>query len=224
MFVFGCVIGSDEKYAGWAKPSIEAVAEPDTAVIGLTGQTSIFEAYNDILVRAAKQADLEGVILVHDDVEIADPDLLEKLRRSFADPKVGIVGAIGGVGVNSVSWWECEKHYGSITWDWLMDDSRRHLFDESMFRLQFQETPAAVDVVDGLLLAISPRGARELRFDEDLGLGFHGYDADICFQARQQGLKVLAEDLDLVHHNDAALPDRAEWMEGHIAFARKWGF
>ena len=42
-----------------------------------------------------------------------------------------------------------------------------------------------VDMVDGYLLILSRWAINELRFDErDVGPGFHGYDADICFQAR----------------------------------------
>ena len=51
-----------------------------------------------------------------------------------------------------------------------------------------QELPARVATLDELLLIV--RRDAGLRFDPDLG--FHLYGADICLQASEQGLAVVA--------------------------------
>jgi hypothetical protein len=71
-------------------------------------------------------------------------------------------------------------------------------------------------------MALSPWAVRELRFDESLGAR-HGYDIDLCLQARAAGKKVVTADLKVVHHHSLELiadPDR--WIESHIAVAEKW--
>ena len=61
-----------------------------------------------------------------------------------------------------------------------------------------------VDTIDGFMMTLSPWAVRELRFDEDLGQ-FHGYDFDICLQARAAGKKVVAEDIKVIHHKSLDL-------------------
>jgi GT2 family glycosyltransferase len=61
-----------------------------------------------------------------------------------------------------------------------------------------------------------------LRFDEALVLG-HGYDVDICLQARRAGRKVMTADIRVIEHRALAVVSELDlWTEAHIAFARKW--
>lgn len=48
-----------------------------------------------------------------------------------------------------------------------------------------------MEMVDGCILVLSPWAVANLRFDEERYSGFHGYDADICFEARSQGKRVV---------------------------------
>jgi hypothetical protein len=79
------------------------------------------------------------------------------------------------------------------------------------------ELPARVATLDELLLVV--RRDTPLRFDP--ALGFHLYGADLCLQARERGLAVVALD-SLCHHNSpsAALPD--SFFRSARVFARKW--
>ena len=79
-----------------------------------------------------------------------------------------------------------------------------------------------VDTIDGFMMALSPWAVRELRFDEGLGQ-FHGYDFDICLQARAAGKKVVAEDIKVIHHKSLDLiEDLGGWMDAHVKVAEKW--
>ena len=61
-----------------------------------------------------------------------------------------------------------------------------------------------------------------LRFDESLGQ-MHGYDFDICMQARAAGKKVVTADLQVVHHHSLRLIDDPEsWIKAYMRLAEKW--
>lgn len=223
MFVFGCPIGSELKYSRYAGPSIRAVREPDSRVYELRGQNSIFSAYNDVLVAAAEEPDLEGVVLMHEDLEIPDPGFLDKLRAELADPDVWIVGAIGGRGITKPAWWTCYEWVGHVFWN--NNPGAERSTDVERFKVvasgRYPES-AEVDMLDGLLLVLSAEAARTLRFDESLGPGFHLYDSDICLQARARGKKVRTAPLALVHHTGGDLADPASYARAHARLAAKW--
>ncbi len=223
MFAFGCVLSSEEQYETYARPGIERSAGPDPWVLLRRDQECIFTAYNSILDEACARDDLEGVILLHQDLTIADDRVLDTLRRAFAEPQVGIVGVVGGVGVHGMGWWFSEERYGAYGWDWLMDPAREEIFDPASFWLSNTARAADVDAVDGMFLALSASAARELRFDESLRPGFHGYDTDLCFEARKAGWRVRVEEIDVIHHNLSDLGDREHFVEAHVAFGAKWG-
>jgi hypothetical protein len=77
--------------------------------------------------------------------------------------------------------------------------------------------------IDGVLIAMSAWAVRELRFDESFGGLLHGYDFDICAQARAAGRKVTTADLRLLHHHSIKLIDDIDdWVQAYIKVAEKW--
>ena len=69
---------------------------------------------------------------------------------------------------------------------------------------------------------MSPWAIENLRFDESLGK-LHGYDFDICMQARAAGKKVVTTDFRAIHHHSLTLiSDPESWIEAHIRIAEKW--
>ena len=79
-----------------------------------------------------------------------------------------------------------------------------------------------VDSIDGFVMALSPWAMRNLRFDESLGQ-IHGYDFDICMQARTAGKKVVTADLQVVHHHSLRLIEDPEtWIDAYMRVAEKW--
>ncbi len=226
MIAFGCVVSSEDEYRDYAVPGIERVWEQDDELLVRRGQSCIFRAYNDILGELRGSEELEATVLIHQDVEIADPGFRDKVRAAVAEPLAGVVGVIGGIGVRSIAWWESEMAIGAVRWEWLLgDEHRRTLFAEDEFRLETCGRTGEVDSVDGLILILSPVATQTLRFDEGIGPGFHGYDADICFQARQAGLKVTVADIDVIHHHEIrAMTEPEDWVEAQARFAGKWGF
>ncbi len=224
MIAFGCAITDEEKYLEFALPGIELVAEDDTEILAYASVGTIFRNYNLLLERAKKQGGFEALILIHQDAEITDPDFLAKVRASLADPEVALVGCAGAVDVRNIAWWE-----GSVRWA-----SYTHRFDE----LGGGEIPALswvpehvpvyaelgeVDSIDGFVMAFSPWAIENLRFDESIGGGLHGYDFDISMQARAAGKKVVVADLKVIHHHSLeVISDESGWIQAHMALTEKW--
>ncbi len=207
MIAYGVCVGSEEKYQACARPGLRACASPDAPVAECRDADSIFTAYNQVLDVFAEQPDLEALVLLHEDVELRDAHFEAKVRRALADDSVAVVGVIGARSVTSLAWWEGEG---------------RGRCAETRGVIAFEGGGADVDVVDGLLLVLSPWAARNLRFDETGFHGFHGYDADICFQARAAGRRVRVVDLDLFHHTKGGYGDLAAYQAADVTFRSKW--
>lgn len=227
MIAFACAITDEEIYETCAAPGFRLAAEPDTELVAHPSAGSIHRSYNMLLDRALDRfgpGGLESLVLVHQDAEIIDPDFIPKVREALQDPDVAIVGCAGAIDVRSIAWWE-----GSVTWA-----SFTHRFDDhgggEIPALSwipekipsFAET-GTVDSLDGFVMAFSPWAIENLRFDESIGTALHGYDFDICMQARQAGRKVVTAPLRVVHHHSLTLISEKEgWIEAHIKLAEKW--
>lgn len=207
MLAYGICIGSEDTYQTVARPSLRAYAAPDAPVAECRDSTSIFSAYNQILNAFAGQQDLEGLVLLHEDVELRDSAFETKILAALSDASVAVLGVIGARAVTSLAWWEgdgvgrCAETRGIV---------------------DFGRCEADVDTVDGLLLVMSPWAIRSLRFDEGAFIGFHGYDADICFQARARGRRVRVVDIDLFHHTKGGYGDVAAYCAADATFRAKW--
>ncbi|HET6830902.1 MAG TPA: glycosyltransferase [Solirubrobacterales bacterium] len=228
MIGFGCAVTEDEDYERYALPGIELAAEPDSErfVYGAIG--SVFRSYNMLLDKARDYArehgDLEALVVIHQDAEIIDPDFLPKVREAMRDPDVALVGCAGAIDVRSIAWWE-----GSVTWA-----SFTHRFGEYgggdlpalswiPEKIPVYAETGEVDSIDGFVIAFSPWAIENLRFDETIGGVLHGYDFDICMQARAAGKKVVTADLRVIHHHSLVLITGVDsWMEAHIKLSEKW--
>ena len=225
MIAFGCAIASEEKYARYARPGIDRVRDPEAPLIELRGRTCLFTAYNDILDEVERDPRIEAVALVHEDTEIRDERFEDRVRWALNDPAVAVVGTIGAVGVQGIDWWIHSYGVGSSI---LEPIDPEVLFETPLIKaaeISGSGSSGEVDMVDGYLMVLSRWAIRELRFDQEVvGPGFHGYDADICFQARERGHKVLAMEMAVAHHRNSVSPSpyREDWLRAQVAFRRKW--
>ena len=223
MIIFASSITDAEVYERAAAPGIRLAAEPDSEVLANAAAGSIFRSYNLIMETVADREDLEALVLIHQDAEIADPGFCAELRRRLADPDVGVVGCVGAIGVRSIAWWE-----GSVTWA-----SFVHRYGElgggdlPAFAWNGSKAPAyarlgEVESVDGFVMVLSPWVVRNVRFDESLGQ-LHGYDFDFCLQVRAAGRKAVTADFKVIHHHSLDLiGDLETWIQAHMTIAEKW--
>lgn len=220
MIAFGCSILMPEVYDRRAKVGLELAAERDSKIFAHAASGSIARSFNLMLDQAEALDLLEALVLVHEDAEIVDPSFCSKVRSAFEDPQVAVVGCVGATGVRDIAWWD-----GSVTWT-----SAAYHYGElggaqMLWRVNGRnalQAPGEVDSVYGVVLALSPWVVRSLRFDESIGI-LHGYDFDICRQARAAGRKVMTADLEVAHHHSLDLVSQIEiWVAAHMRAAEKW--
>jgi hypothetical protein len=207
MIAFAVCIGDRTTFERYAAPGLVRAAEPDSALAEIEAG-SIFDGYNEALDCFAGREQLEALVLLHEDAEITDPALCAKLRATLSDPAIAIVGAIGASGVRSLCWWEGEVR-GRVS------ETRGTIGDGTGFGTD-------VDAVDGLLIALSPWAVRNLRFDSEHLRGFHGYDVDLCLQARTAGRRVVVEDLGVFHHTRGGIGSGDDFWAADAELRRKW--
>ena len=207
MIAFGACVGSEEQFRRFALPGIRLACEADSIVAEVTTDSSIFTAYNEVLDALAGRDDLEALVLLHEDTEIVDSAFCAKVRARLAAPDIAVVGVVGARGVRSLAWWEGEG-YGRVV--------------ETRGVVDFRAGTHDVESVDGLMLVLSPWAVRNLRFDDQRFSGFHGYDADICFQARAAGKRVVVDEIAVVHHTKGGYGDSDAYRACDAAFVAKW--
>jgi GT2 family glycosyltransferase len=196
VIAFGAAMEDDEAYRRYAMPGIERAKEADSEVYAFAAAGPIPRSYNLVLDMAAGRDDLEALVLVHQDIELADPDLCAKVRAALAEPDVAVVGSAGATGVSGIAWWE-----GSVSAAPALHRYNEHGSGElpAFSWLQAAPAPAEVDTLDGSLLVLSPWAVRNVRFDEALRLGY-GFDLDFCRQVRAAGRRVMTADLRTIRH------------------------
>ena len=121
MIVFGTAVTDAEAYDRCAAAGHRRAAEPDSEVLAHQTAGSLFRNYNLLLDKAAELEDLEALVLVHQDAELADADFAARVREALKDPEVAIVGCAGAVGVRSIAWWQ-----GAVTWAAMTHRYREH--------------------------------------------------------------------------------------------------
>jgi hypothetical protein len=219
VIAFGCSITEPAPYREYSEPGIRLAAEPDSAIYAFAAVGSIQRSYNLLLDVAATRDDLEALVIVHPHLEITDPELCSKIRRVFADPEVAVAGAAGASGVSSLGWWKGDVSSPAMTFTY--QDHGGGVVPAYSWA-GADRVPREVDTIDGSMLVLSPWAVRNVRFDEELKLGY-GFDLDYCLQVGQAGRKVVTGDFHATYHSGLdLLPDPETWIEMHIRIGQKW--
>jgi Glycosyltransferase like family len=157
------------------------------------------------------RAKTDWVVFIHQDMWLParwDRSVVEQLHE--AERRIGPIGVAGVYGVGEViARRDQSQPLAAERIGWVVDRGRM-LSDGP-------ELPARVATLDELLLIV--RRDAGLRFDTTLG--FHLYGADICLQAREQGLAVVALAA-LCHHNSRSIGLPEAFFASARVFARKW--
>ncbi len=148
------------------------------------------------------------VVCVHQDVALPsgwDHKLLEQLQA--AERQFGPIGVAGVYGVGPAIQQNGQFAANRIG----------QVVDRGRILHERPKLPARVATLDELLLIV-PRNT-PLRFDPELG--FHLYGADLCLQAAEQGLAVVALEAPC-HHNSQTIGLPEPFFKSAETFARKW--
>jgi GT2 family glycosyltransferase len=174
--------------------------------------------YNAALDRSAPG---EAVVFVHDDVWLEDPLWLDKLTPALR--RFDLVGVAGNT--------RRQKRQRA----WLIRPGDGFVLDLPHLSgvvghgerpggeaSEYGPTPAACELLDGVLLALRAEVARGsgLRFDERFR--FHFYDLDLCREARRRGLVLGTWPISLTHQSKGFFGGEA-WEAGLAQYFGKWG-
>ena len=202
MIIVGvCVSGTGERFRTGCEPALRRVLAPEDRVLAHSGDArGIPAVYNTVLAAARDEPGCEGVVFLHDDVEIVDRSFRAKVLAALAEPQAGVVGVVGGRGLVDARWWHARETAGRVF--------------ESRYLQDLGAPRADVDVVDGLFLALTPAAFGHITVDEDLPL-FHGYDVDMCLQARDLGLRVAVRQIELLHRTKGGFGDERAYAQAN---------
>ncbi len=166
----------------------------------------IFSAYA-AMMKEAIFGKAECLVLIHDDLEFRDVALAGKLRAAFSDPSVAVVGLIGACNAKGLRWWEGNR--------------KGRVFDNAHGLHAFPYDDPEVHTLDGMMLALSPWALENLTLD-DLGYtGFHGYDMELCSQARKVwGKRVIVADIEAFHHSRGGFTEGL--ADAEKVYQRRW--
>jgi hypothetical protein len=202
---YGVCVGSWDRFHRFVEPRVRG-----RQLLVAHGQPSITVAYNRILAAFSAQDPLpDALVLLHEDLEIIDPDFEVKVAWELECPDVALVGVAGGRGVTSLAWWEAPERFG------------HQLTDSGP--LELGPRRGDVDSLEGSLLVFSRWAIDHLRYDERL-TGFHCCD-EICIRAVRAGRAVKVADIDTHHHtvvgafkSEAA---RREWFANDALYRER---
>ena len=205
MIAVVCCINNESQYSEVLVPSLMRQSYTSLMMIELRDQGDIHTAYNSAL-SMIRHSDAEAAIFVHQDVELRSTHVVRHALEIVSQEGIAVAGPIGARGVQSLRWWEAEMR-GKVT--------------DTNFTLHTDDPFGEVEALDGMFLAMSRFGIDHLNFDPQYG-GFHGYDVDICFAARQLGQRVMSADLPMHHHTKGGYGDQSSYERAQQYFAYKW--
>jgi hypothetical protein len=158
-----------------------------------------------------ERAGNEWGVFLHQDVLLPpgwDGCVADQLQE--AERRFGPIGVAGVYGVGEIiTSGDLTESLAAERIGWVVDRGR--ILQDG------PELPAQVATLDELVLVV--RRDSDLRFDP--ALRFHLYGADICLQAREQGLAVVALAAPC-HHNSRSVGLPEAFYDSAAIFARKW--
>jgi len=155
------------------------------------------------------------LVFVHDDVELEDLFLAEKLEASPYD----VTGLAGAREFNktapSLAWHLAasrESHRGEVA----------HCGDGKVWTTVFGDTSSRVLTLDGLFLAVKCGALldRGVTFDENFK--WHFYDLAFCMRCYEKGVSCGVLPIRVVHHGLGDSMMSQEWAASQILFREQY--
>lgn len=180
------------------------------------------EVYNRFLTEKNKD---KIVLFAHDDLEIHDLNLVEKLNESPWDI-TGLAGSSQFTFQDKNLWHICAPpgtHSGSVTHPLAVQEQTFVRVDPTK-RLStlFGPWPQRCLVLDGLFLAVNVEKALEVGWFFDERHKFHHYDIASCLGANEKKLKMGTFPIFVVHHGLGNSFMTPEWEQSNEIFKKNW--
>jgi len=176
---------------------------------------TIFSAYN-IGVTKAKY---DIVCFAHEDILFHSINWGEKVLTHFNDPKIGMIGVLGGMAQSSIPspWWT-NNYFEKSARNLLMKTNGK-LYQH--FSNPFKDiNKTEVIIIDGLWFCIRKSLFDKICFDEKTFTGFHLYDADISMQVNEYAKNYVVFDI-LIEHVWSGIISKNYYID-LLTFTNKW--
>jgi hypothetical protein len=178
--------------------------------------------YNRFLTEKYKET---ITLFVHDDLEIHDLNLVEKLNESPWDI-TGLAGSGQFQFQDKNLWHICaprESFSGSVTHPLAIQNGNEIQIDNSKkLSTLFGPWPQRCLILDGLFLAVNTEKALETGWQFDERHKFHHYDIASCLGANEKKLKMGTYPIFVVHHGLGNSYMSSEWEESNRIFKENW--
>lgn len=171
------------------------------------------ECYNEIL---NDPKNLNKIVLfVHDDVDLEDLFLYEKLIRS----PYSITGLAGAKSFNKQSdklAWHLsaprEDHVGEVA----------HTDSKRTWTTVFGPTDSRSLTIDGLFIACKVKDLVEKGLEFDKNFNFHFYDIAFCLRANEKKVSCGVLPIRVIHHGLGDSMLSSEWEEANLKFKQTY--
>jgi len=168
------------------------------------------ECYNEVLNTASYSKQI--ALFVHDDVELEDIFLYEKLTNS-PYPITGLAGAKSFNKQSPKLAWHLsaprEDHVGEVA----HKDNQGTVWTSS-----FGKTHSRALVLDGLFFACDISKLNECGLQFDTNFNFHFYDIAFCLRANEKKVACGVLPIRVIHHGLGDSMLTPEWEQGNTKF------
>ena len=154
--------------------------------------------FSSMMNLAAKKADGEVLVLLNNDTEIIQPEWLTELVSQVSRNEVGIAGALLLFADGTIQ--HAGVHPGE---GGLMGHGHKHLSGESYGYFSRLKAVHEVAAVTGACLCIEKNTWFDLGGLDEKNLSVAYNDIDLCFKAREKGLRVIFTPYAKVIHHES---------------------
>lgn len=188
------------------------------AVNNTGSSNGICAVYN----RGGQKAAFPIICFIHEDIVFNTDNWGQLIINHFHDnPKIGLIGLAGGdtKGIVPTSWFTSFKSRSNNVFQLYKNDIQgaRH---QHFFQPVAHPGRDNVVTIDGVFMCTRREIFHEMKFDEILLKGFHGYDIDYSLQVRTKYQVVVIYDI-LIHHFSEGNLNR-EWLDSIKKVTKKW--
>jgi hypothetical protein len=184
--------------------------------------TGLPEVYNRYLTEENKD---KLLLFVHDDLEIHDLNLVEKLNQSPWD----ITGLAGGATFELKDknlWHICSKREsqtGSVSHPLCWQEGNQLKVDNTrQIVTTFGPTPMRALILDALFMCVNVERALEVGFKLDEDFKFHHWDISSCLLANEKKLTMGTYPVYCLHHGLGNSFMSQDWEDSNNIFKDKW--
>lgn len=162
------------------------------------GLMGICEAYN----KGAEKAKYDNLLFVHEDVLFETKDWGSILIEYLKNDSIGCVGVAGNAvkSLFPIAWWDIkETEFLHIN---------QKMKDNQLIEKRLMTNNNEVVLLDGVFIGVRKNVWNEIKFNDCLLKGFHGYDIDFSARVFKKYNNVVVNDILLTHFSEGS-PNKA---------------